>query len=91
MSGHGTQPVPKTSQGGAGPTGGARPRRPPESAHKPPGTGASSIPSDGKSLISSKIRILLFQCITETKFIRVPYIHIYIALPFHIIDTIQGD
>ena len=66
MSGHGTQPVLKTSQGGAGPTGGARPRRPPESAHKPAGTGASSIPSDGKSLISSKIRILLFQCITET-------------------------
>ena len=65
MSGHGTQPVPKTSQGGAGPTGGARPRRPPESAHKPAGTGASSIPSDGKSLISSKIRILLFQCMAE--------------------------
>ena len=87
MSGHGTQPVLKTSQGGAGPTGGARPRRPPESAHKPAGTGASSIPSDGKSLISSKIRILLFQCITETKF----FIYIFIALPFHIIDTIQGD
>ena len=67
MSGHGTQPVPKTSQGGAGPTGGARPRRPPESAHKLAGTGASSIPSDGKSLISSKIRILLFQCMAETK------------------------
>ena len=67
MSGHGTQPVPKTSQGGAGPTGGARPRRPPESAHKPAGTGASSIPSDGKSLISSKIHILLFQCMAETK------------------------
>merc|ERR1712223_996535 len=57
MSGHGTQPAPKTSQGGAGPTGGARPRRPPESAHKPAGTGASSIPSDGKSLISSPRRL----------------------------------
>ena len=90
MSGHGTQPVPKTSQGGAGPTGGARPRRPPESAHKPAGTGASSIPSDGKSLISSKIRILLFQCITETKYFQCTA-YIYIALPFHIIDTIQGD
>ena len=58
MSGHGTQPVLKTSQGGAGPTGGARPRRPPESAHNPAGTGASSMPSDGKSLISRTVELV---------------------------------
>ena len=54
MSGHGAQPVPHHSQANSGASGGARPRRPPDSSTKAGGAGASSLPNDGKSLISSK-------------------------------------
>ena len=54
MSGHGAPPVAHTAQNNSAATGGARPRRPPESSAKVGATGASALPNDGKSLISSK-------------------------------------
>jgi len=54
MSGHGSQPVSHPSQATSGSTGGARPRRPPDSSTKVGGSSLSSLPNDGKSLISSK-------------------------------------
>lgn len=55
MSGHGVPPVPHAST--SVPSGGARPRRPPDSANSATKLGGhvgSSLPNDGKSLISSK-------------------------------------
>ena len=54
MSGHGVPPVPHASHASSMPSGGARPRRPPDSASKLVGPVGSSLPNDGKSLISSK-------------------------------------
>ena len=60
MSGHGGPPVPHASHASSSvPSGGARPRRPPESSSKPGGYVSSSLPNDGKSLISSKNNIFL--------------------------------
>ena len=58
MSGHGAPPVPHTSA--SVPSGGARPRRPPDSATKLGGHVGSSLPNDGKSLISSKRNFCYF-------------------------------
>ena len=61
MSGHGGPPVPHASHAASSvPSGGARPRRPPESSSKPGGYVSSSLPNDGKSLISSKKNIFIY-------------------------------
>ena len=64
MSGHGVPPVPHASA--SVPSGGARPRRPPDSATKLGGHVGSSLPNDGKSLISSK-RSFCYFTITMSK------------------------
>lgn len=60
MSGHGVPPVPHASHASSVPSGGARSRRPPDSAVKLGGPVGSSLPNDGKSLISSKTKFYIY-------------------------------